>query len=246
MIFAAVTDIHGNHLALEAVLEDIRRLGIDAIVNLGDCFSGPLEAGKTAEILLGLDLPTVRGNHDRYLVEQPVEAMGPSDAHAFRQLDDRSRDWIRALPFDMVWRDEVYLCHATPQDDSTYWLETVTPEGYVVPRPATEIEAWAAGVAQPLMLCGHTHLPRTVRLSDGHLVVNPGSVGCPAYTDDRPYPHKVEARSVHACYAICEKRGGAWAVTFRQVPYDHMAMAELAAANGRPDWASALATGFIR
>lgn len=246
MIFAAIADIHGSHLALEAVLDDIRRLGIAAIVNLGDCFSGPLEAGKTAEILSGLDLPTVRGNHDRYLVEQPAEAMGPSDAHAFRQLDERSRDWLRSLPFDMVWRDEVYLCHATPKDDNTYWLETVTPEGHVVPRPVAEIEAWAAGVSRPLLLCGHTHLPRTVRLSDGRLVVNPGSVGCPAYEDDRPYPHKVEARNVHACYAIGEKRGGGWAVTFRQVPYDHMAMAELAAKNGRPDWESALATGFIR
>ena len=246
MIFAAIADIHGNHLALEAVLEDIRRLGIEAIVNLGDCFSGPLDAGKTAEILLGLDLPTVRGNHDRYLVEQTVEAMGPSDAHALRQLDARSRQWLGRLPFDMVWRDEVYLCHATPKDDSTYWLETVTSEGHVITRPAEEIEAWAEGVPQSLILCGHTHLPRTVRLSDGRLVVNPGSVGCPAYTDDRPYPHKVEARNVHACYAVCEKRGDAWAVTFRQVPYDHIAMAELAAKNGRPDWASALATGFIR
>ena len=49
MIFAAIADIHGNCAALEAVLEDIARLGIKDIVNLGDCFSGPLEAGFTGE-----------------------------------------------------------------------------------------------------------------------------------------------------------------------------------------------------
>ncbi len=44
MRFAAIADIHGNHLALEAVLADIRAQGIEEIVNLGDFFSGPLEA----------------------------------------------------------------------------------------------------------------------------------------------------------------------------------------------------------
>ncbi|OWK25116.1 hypothetical protein AJ87_13710 [Rhizobium yanglingense] len=70
MRFAAIADIHGNHLALEAVLADIRAQGISDIVDLGDCFSSPLEAGKTAELLLSLALPTVRGNHDRYLISR--------------------------------------------------------------------------------------------------------------------------------------------------------------------------------
>jgi hypothetical protein len=49
-----------------------------------------------------------------------------------------------------------------------------------------------------------------------------------------------------ASYAIIERRDHRWQVTFRQVPYDHDAMAELARANGQPDWASALATGWVR
>lgn len=57
MIFAAIADIHGNCAALEAVLEDIARLGIKDIVNLGDCFSGPLEAGLPAMCLLATGFP---------------------------------------------------------------------------------------------------------------------------------------------------------------------------------------------
>jgi predicted phosphodiesterase len=45
MRFAAIADVHGNHLALEAVLADIRPRASSEIVNLGDCLSGPLEAG---------------------------------------------------------------------------------------------------------------------------------------------------------------------------------------------------------
>ena len=49
MRFAAIADVHGNHLALEAVLADIRAQGIDDIVNLGDMASGPLDARRTME-----------------------------------------------------------------------------------------------------------------------------------------------------------------------------------------------------
>lgn len=78
MIFAAIADIHGNCAALEAVLEDIARLGIKDIVNLGDCFSGPLEAGFTGDVLVGNWIPSIRGNHDR----EPDRARAGGDGGA--------------------------------------------------------------------------------------------------------------------------------------------------------------------
>jgi diadenosine tetraphosphatase ApaH/serine/threonine PP2A family protein phosphatase len=96
------------------------------------------------------------------------------------------------------------------------------------------------------MLCAHSHIARAVRLSDGRLIVNPGSVGCPGYRDVHPYPHVVEAGSPDARYVILESSGSDWIVTFRHVPYDHDAMAELARRNGKPELANALATGWIR
>lgn len=245
MRFAALADIHGNAMALEAVLADILDLGIADIVNLGDHLSGPLEAARTANILMLLDLPSVRGNHDRYLVEQAPTAMHHWEADAIGQLDDRHLAWLRGLPPSLVWRDEVFLCHATPDDDNVYWLEDVSPAGHVHLRPMAEIEALAEGIAQPLILCGHSHLPRAVRLSDGRLIVNPGSVGCPAYDDVTPYPHKVEAGTPFASYAILERTADIWTPTFRQVAYDHAAMAHLAQSRGRDEWARALAAGRL-
>lgn len=248
MRFAAIADIHGNCAALQAVLDDIAALGIRDIVNLGDCFSGPLEAGRTGDLLLLLDpeaMVTVRGNHDRYLLQTPLERMGLSDRHAFGQLSPRHFDWLKRLPQTIVWRDEVLLCHARPGEDDQYWLDSVSPDGRVTLRPQAEIEAIAAGIGQSLILCGHSHLPRAVALSDGRLIVNPGSVGCPAYSDDEPVAHSVETGHPMASYAILERGEKGWVPQFRLVAYDHMAMARLAADNGRQDWGRALASGRV-
>ncbi len=246
MRFAAIADVHGNHLALETVLADIRAQGIDEIVNLGDCLSGPLEAGRTADLLIGLNALTVRGNHDRYLTDSPEDAMPSWEEHAYSQLSAAHLAWLRDLPFSAVYRDAVYLCHATPGHDETYWLEKVSPEGHVHLKSLEEIEALAVGIDHPLILCGHSHIPRVVRLGDGRMIVNPGSVGCPAYSDDTPYDHKVETGHPLASYCIIEKTASGWLPQFRSVAYDHMAMSRLARENGRSDWAGALATGWVR
>jgi hypothetical protein len=85
-----------------------------------------------------------------------------------------------------------------------------------------------------------------VRLGDGRLVVNPGSVGSPSFSYNVPFPHVVEAGMPDARYAILELASGSWRVTFRQVPYDNDAMAALARRNGDSEFASALATGWVR
>ena len=245
MRFAAIADIHGNHLALDAVLADIRAQGIDDIVNLGDMASGALDPRRTMDRLMALDAAHVRGNHDRYLIDRPPERMGAWDRPAQAQLDTAHLDWLRAVPVTQVYRDEVFLCHATPASDEIYWLDRVTPEGAVVLSPLARIARYAQGVSQSLILCGHTHLARAARLRDGRLIVNPGSVGGPGFRDTHPVAHVVEAGTPDARYAILDNESGAWSVTFRHVPYDHDAMAALARTNGMPELASALATGWV-
>ena len=66
----------------------------------------------------------------------------------------------------------------------------------------------AEGIAQPLILCGHTHIARAVRLRDGRMIVNPGSVGSPGYRDVHPFPHVIEAGTPDARYAILELGDG--------------------------------------
>jgi putative phosphoesterase len=246
MRFAAVADVHGNYLALEAVIADIRAQNVDTIVNLGDMASGPLDARRTMDVLMALDAVHVLGNHDRYLIDRPPEKMGSWDRPAHAQLDASHLDWLRQVPPTRVFRDQVFLCHAMPDNDETYWLETVLPDGTVRMAALEAIEQAAKGISQRLILCGHSHLARAVRLSDGRMIVNPGSVGSPGYRDTHPYPHVVEAGTPDARYAILEWVSGDWHVTFRHVPYDHDAMAALARENGQPELASALATGWIR
>jgi diadenosine tetraphosphatase ApaH/serine/threonine PP2A family protein phosphatase len=246
MRFAAIADVHGNYLALEAVVADIRAQGIDDIVDLGDMASGPLDARRTMDALMALGAVHVLGNHDRYLIDRLPEKMGSWDRPAHAQLDASHLDWLRAVPAKLVFRDQVLLCHATPDSDEVYWLETVLPDGTVRMSSLEAIEKAAEGIAQRLILCGHSHVARAVRLADGRMVVNPGSVGSPGYRDVHPFPHVVEAGAPDARYAILELVGGAWRATFRHVPYHHDAMAALARRNGQPELASALATGWIR
>jgi predicted phosphodiesterase len=245
MRFAAIADIHGNYLALEAVLADIRTQGIDAIVNLGDMVSGPLDARRTMDVLKALNAVHVLGNHDRYLIDRPREKMGSWERDVYTQLGASDLDWLRAVPPTRVFRDSVFLCHATPASDEAYWLETALPDRTIAMAPLETIEQTAQGIAKSLILCAHTHIARAVKLRDGRMVVNPGSVGLPGYRANHP-PHVVEAGTPDARYAILELRDASWRVTFRHVPYDHDAMAALARQNGQPDLASALATGWIR
>lgn len=245
MRFAAIADVHGNFLALEAVIADIRAQRIDRIVNLGDMASGPLDARRTMDMLMALDAVHVLGNHDRYLIDRSPETMGSWDRPAHAQLDARHLEWLRGVPPTRVFEDTVYLCHATPANDETYWLETVQVDGAVRMSAIAAIEQAAEGISQSLILCGHSHVARAVRLRDGRMIVNPGSVGSPGYRDIVPFPHVMETGSPDARYAILDRRAGQWHVTFRHVPYDHDAMASLARQNGHPDLAAALATGWI-
>lgn len=245
MKFAIIADIHGNSSALEAVLADMGHLGVTEAINLGDHFSGPLDAAATADLLLARNFPSIRGNHDRWLIETSPQNMGPSDRVAFDLLGQTHFEWLRSLPSSIHWKNEVFACHGTPNSDLTYWLERVSPDGSVRSSGLAEIEASADGINATLILCGHTHIPRLARLRDGRIILNPGSVGCPAYDDDVPVYHVMQNGNPNASYAIAEKTSNEWAFTFRSVPYDASQMIERARSNGRDEWARALSTGWI-
>src|SRR5437868_10042363 len=243
MKIAAISDIHGNLAALDAVLADIASLQVDVTVNLVDILSGPLSIAETADRLMALALPTISGNHERQVLTHSPQKMGPSDAFAAARLSDAHRAWLSGLPATLQLTDEVFCCHGTPSTDLVYFLETVTADfanhGSPGIRRASLAEAderagsAMQGVAHGVILCGHTHVPRVMRLSDGRLVVNPGSVGLQAYEDNHPHEHHVENGSPHARYAVLTRLAAGWQVDLRHVPYDHESAARLAEANAR-------------
>jgi len=244
MNIAVISDIHGNVAALDAVLADIASRQVDQIVNLGDICSGGLFPRETADRLMPLRLPTIRGNHERQLMEQPRERMGLSDRHAYDQLSAEQLAWLADLPTTLRLSRDVLLVHGTPDSDLTYFLETVTEEGL---REATreEVQHRAGATDAAVILCGHTHIQRVMTLDDGRMIMNPGSVGLPAYADDRPHAHRAESGSPHARYAVLSNEGDGWMAELLSVDYDWEQAARDAEANARADWSRALRTGRV-
>lgn len=239
MRIALVSDIHGNLLALEAVAADIARRGADLVVNIGDSLSGPLLPLETAQFLMAQDWLHLAGNHERQILTLHAGS-GPSDTYAHSQLTAKELAWIAGLQPVRQITPDVLACHGTPTSDVTGLLQTVD-----VAATATEIEARLDGVEVDLVVCGHTHVPRSVRTARGQLIVNPGSVGQPAYADDYPRPHVIESGSPDARYAIVERIDGQWRASFFAIPYRHAEMAALAKSRGRLDWEHALMTGYM-
>jgi predicted phosphodiesterase len=272
---ALLSDIHGNLPALQQVVLDLQRRGVTRVFNLGDHLSGPLWPKETARFLMSQNWVHIQGNHDRQLATHAPQTHGPSDRYAYQKIDESELSWIRSLPPSLELDGEFLLFHGSPAHDTTYLLETVEHGRTRLATP-TEIEdrlgvAGSGGVHPPVLLCGHTHLPRVVPLPGGTLVINPGSVGLPAYDDVHPEYHVVETGSPHARYALLEKscqpdlsglanpKGlesvhkeadqeshRAWQVELVALPYDHPSAAERARRNGRPDWEIALRTGFMQ
>ncbi len=245
---AVLSDIHGNRWALEAVLEDIKQREIKHIVNLGDCFYGPLDPGGTAQILVGLDIPTVRGNEDRVIVETPgSEEISPTLQYVRESLKPEHFLWLQKLKMTAVVYEKFFMCHGSPQRDDEYLLVNVLETSVVRRKPGELTAALALSSQYPrypeVFLCGHDHVPCSVYLPGQRLIVNPGSVGLPAYTDDLPYFHAMETGTPHARYSIISRSGDKWRVEDISIPYQWELAAKLAMQNGRPDWAKWLKTG---
>lgn len=244
MKIAALSDIHSNVFALEAVINDIKHRSVDVVVNLGDILYGPIEPRDTYDLLMEHDFVTIRGNQDRQIYEATQAEIDSNPTMQFI-LDDLGKEpleWMRSLPFDNQLTADVYLCHGTPSNDLIYLLESVTM-GRPMVREDQEILSLLGNQNSEVIICGHTHIPRSVHMSTEQLIVNPGSVGLPAYTDDEPCLHSMETFSPDANYAVIEKTEKGWQVEHIKVPYDHHKAAASANKRGREDWAHFLTTG---
>lgn len=243
---AVLSAVHGNTPALRAVLADIERREPDLVVNLGDLLPGGVDPAGTATLLRTRpDIMTVAGNHERQALTLDPPLMGLSDRLAHDHLDAPVRAWLGGLTPRLDVLPDVLAFHGTPTDDRQYLLQTVD-DGL---REASDAEVVSrlgdAAGCYGLYLCGHTHLQRTRRLPDGSLVVNPGNVGWPAYDDDQPTPHLVEAGTPHARFSVVQRDGDRWRATEHAIEYDVDEAVALAEHHDRPDVAHALRTGRV-
>lgn len=245
MRLAVISDIHGNLPALEAVLADISTRSVDLTVNLGDCVTSPLWPGETFRALQALNLPTVRGNHDRWIQEMPDADLSPAGRFTRAALQPEERQALHSLPPQIALTDGILAVHGTPDDDSSCLLEETLDDGRFVPARRDVLAArlrTAAGAR--VVLCGHSHRQSFVLGPNGCVILNPGSVGCPVFADIAIAPH-LEHRSPHARYAILTKRNGNWDAELLALAYDWTSASARALENRRPDWAVALSSGIV-
>jgi putative phosphoesterase len=232
---AVISDVHGNLRALEAVLADVRPRAVDTMVNLGDCVTSPLWPRETLELLESVAMPTVRGNHDRWIAQPASAPSSPSIAFAREALRAGQRVALGALPASLAIEDGILAVHGTPASDAEYLLEEKV-DGRLAMATADTLGARLGNVAADLVLCGHSHHQHVASDRAGRLVLNPGSVGCPRYADNTDRLIN-EAGSPHARYAVATKRGPRWSIELIALEYDWGAVASQAERNGRADWA---------
>ena len=239
MRLAVISDVHGNVRALEAVLADIRKRAPDSIVNLGDCVTSPLWPRETLDLLDSLSLPTVRGNHDRWIAEPATAPQSTSITFTREALSAHQRAALGALTPRIDLGDGALAVHGTPASDTEYLLEEKV-DGRLALVNADTLGERLGDLRAELVLCGHSHHQHVAADRQGRLVLNPGSVGCPRYADNADRLVN-EAGSPHARYAIATKRGDRWSIDLVVLAYDWSAVAAQARRNGRADWAQ----GFL-
>lgn len=200
-VIALLYDVHGNLLALEAVVADAEAEGADRWILGGDyALFGGWPAETVARLRELAPAVWIRGNGERWTADPSAAPDNPvvpgAIAAARTALGDETVTELAALP-PSVEDEASLICHGSPPSDVRSFF----------PEPADDEAELLEGVTQPRLYFGHTHLPfRRVSAVRGIELVNPGSVGMPFDQDPR------------AAYALVHQDG---TVEHRRVAYDH-------------------------
>ncbi|SDI63906.1 metallophosphoesterase family protein [Natribacillus halophilus] len=227
MKMAFISDIHGNAVALDAVLKDIHSLNVDSIAVLGDvCYRGP-EPKKTLDRIRSLHCPVIKGNADEWVVRGVREGEVPEQARTMMnaerdwtvsQLDEDDLNYLEQLPHQFHWDLnsclKLHTFHATPESLFDVVMPQESPSG-LNEKLMVEKDA-------DLYLYGHIHLPY-VRYVEGKCLANLGSVGLPFDGQSK------------ASYVVVEADEDRFRVSIERVPYDVEKVAEQYADYGYPN-----------
>jgi predicted phosphodiesterase len=239
MRIGLISDIHGNLVALDAILAELNRAGVDRIVCLGDvAVLGPQPA-EVIDRVRERGIATVCGNTDAWLVaDHPIPVEQPDSEASIAltqwtrsQIGSEGLAWLRSLPLTLDVSLEtggLMRCfHATPDslDDITH-------------------AAHPAGVGEfsgaEIMCCGHTHVQAMWRVRE-QVWINPGSAGLPGIGPGVP-GLPVNRNVSWAEFAVIESSDLGMSVTLRRLPIYLDALWASVQASGMPcqDWWRAL------
>jgi putative phosphoesterase len=235
MRVAILSDIHGNAIALDAVLDDLRRETVEQIVCLGDAVQGGAQPKEVVERLRALACPVVMGNADDFLLTGTVKAGGEpaSDRHyAVRewQLAQLSPDDLRFIEtfkptVTLPLREHFsLLCfHGSPASFDDIILPST---------PDAEVQRLLGAYQDSVLTGGHTHLQQIRRIGNSFFF-NPGSVGF-GYSWQQPKDEHFRA-DPWAEYAILTSEERYLRLEFRRVTFDVDAWVRAIRASGKPD-----------
>lgn len=241
--YAIISDVHGNVLALTAVLNDIKARKIDTIINLGDYFFGALQPEAVADLLRANPMTCISGNTDREILESFSKKSDKADMkRVVNDLSEESITWLRSLPGTASVDHLIFACHGTPESDNEYLLEKVTEHGVFVYNDEELIEK-TRHINERIILCGHSHVNRVIYLSNNKIILNPGSVGLPAYLGNGKYRFAMESMTPHAKYAIITADGDAINIDQINCSYDWNAASQQAKEHGNENAAKFLLYG---
>jgi putative phosphoesterase len=182
MKIAFISDIHGNAIALEAVLKDIEKQGVDKIYVLGDiCYRGP-EPKRSLDLVRSLHTEVIKGNADEWVVrgvregevpDKVLDLMNRERQWTVEQLEPADIDYLAGLPAHLTLTIEdinLSAFHATPSS----LFDIVLPNAA---DSQIETDLMTAADAE-IYVYAHIHKPY-IRYLNGKVIMNIGSVGLP-------------------------------------------------------------------
>jgi predicted phosphodiesterase len=238
MRIALFSDIHGNGVALDAVLADLQARAVDQMICLGDAIQGGPQPAQVVDRLRTLGCPVVMGNADAWLLtgeetgDEPIsderlQMMNEVRLWSLAQLSDADRAFIAAFPptVAQVLAADVRLLayHGSPQSFDDVILPDIDQ---------AKLAQLLAGYEAEIYCGGHTHVQFVRRIGSGRQIhFNPGSVGL-AYAHHQP-DEDFQA-DPWAEYAILTVEAGRWGLEFCRVPFDVAALIDVYERSGRP------------
>lgn len=243
MRVAVFSDIHGNAVALDAVLADMRADAIDQAVCLGDAIQGGPQPAEVVQRLRALACPVVMGNADAWLLSGADSGAEAIDPARQRVMDD-VRVWMlaRLSPADQAFiaafEPTVEIALGNGQTLLCFHGSPASFDDIILPSTSDDELAALLGASHASFFSGgHTHLQQLRRLGERRFF-NPGSVGL-------AYSHQQAGDDFRADawaeYALLSVEGGRVAIEFRRVPFGAAALVEVYRSSGRPHAEAAIA-----
>ena len=236
MRLAVISDIHGECFALDQVLQDIRRQGIEQIVCLGDALQGGSQPAQTLARLRELNCPVVMGNADAWLITGQDTSAGEEPSR--QQQEVRAWSLAQLSPSDVAFVQHFRSTLEIPLEaEKTLLCFHGSPRSFdeiILPQMPDEVVRQFLGGSEATLLCGgHTHTQQMRRLGNSWYV-NPGSVSLAYNWELSDLAHGRMRIDPWADYAIVTSEGACLGITFRHVPFDVNELARIVRASGRP------------